>query len=263
MTQIRPSPTKEAIRLTNFWQKFGPNTYPLNIQRLIEGAIQNSSFDSQLTTVVDSFDSFEGALIRKNHTKEWTILLNGTVENQRRMRFTYAHELGHFMCHRHLRDKFEDSESTLNDFRDDLEIEANSFASTLLMPANVLRSEFDTASWQIDTLRNLGNRFECSLQSSALRFVSLSIRPIAFVVSRDGLICWARKSDSAPYMSAYSFGNELPEDSIARIGKLDSQTCSIPQDSGFSWCETQRSIESNYLDSTGRGYQYTCIEFNN
>jgi hypothetical protein len=62
MTQIRPLPTKEAIRLTNFWQKFGPNTYPLNIQRLIEGAIHSSSFDGRLETEVGSFDSFEGAL---------------------------------------------------------------------------------------------------------------------------------------------------------------------------------------------------------
>ena len=50
-------------------------------------------------------------------------MLNSEIENKRRQRFTYAHELGHFMCHLRLRDRFEDSEETLNDFRDEIETE--------------------------------------------------------------------------------------------------------------------------------------------
>ena len=125
--------TKEAIRLTKFWQDHGPNTYPLDIQQLIDGALDSSGFCGELKTKTKDFDSFEGCLVRTKKTEKWTILLNGQTENKRRLRFTYAHELGHFMCHRNLQDRFEDNSKTLNNFADGIEAEANSFASWLLM----------------------------------------------------------------------------------------------------------------------------------
>lgn len=42
------------------------------------------------------------------------------------------------MCHRDRRDKFEDNDSSLEDFIDPIENEANTFASWLLIPANLL-----------------------------------------------------------------------------------------------------------------------------
>lgn len=51
------------------------------------------------------------------------------------------------MCHRELREKFEDGEDSLNNFRDEIETEANVFASWLLMPANLLRGEFHQTVW--------------------------------------------------------------------------------------------------------------------
>lgn len=106
-----------------------PNTYPLNLDELVSGAILTSDFSDTLVIDRKHFDSFEGSLVRTNGTRKWTMLLNTRVANGRRRRFTFAHELGHFMCHRELRDKFEDSDETLNDFRDVIETEANVFAS--------------------------------------------------------------------------------------------------------------------------------------
>ena len=254
-------PTKEAIRLTNLWQKYGPNTYPLDIAELIDGAFRDSGFDGQLTTKRGRFDSFEGCLVRTKDSQHWTILLNDRVENKRRQRFTHAHELGHFMCHRGLRDRFEDSDASLNDFRDDIETEANLFASWLLMPANIIRYEFSGARWDASTLCQIGSRFECSLQASALRLVSLSSKPVAFVVSRDGTSLWACKSASAPYMASYCFGDELPETSLALAAHRAGSGSLEAENAGHAWNNFSHAKESQYFDTSGRGFQYTCIEF--
>lgn len=261
MTKNNTTPEKEAIKLTNFWQVHGPNSYPLDIASLIDGAIHSSSFKGELQTRFHDFDQFEGCLVRTQDSDKWTILINDNIANKRRQRFTYAHELGHFMCHRHLQDRFEDTEENLNNFRETIETEANVFASWLLMPNNLLRNEFSHNKWHTDTLCNIGNRFECSLQASALRYVKLSKEPMAFVVSRDGTIIWACKSATAPYMSSYCFGNELPEKSHAKESYTNNLTCTEQQDVGYAWSKLHQAKESQYFDISGNGYQYTCIEF--
>ncbi|GAK34332.1 hypothetical protein JCM17846_33210 [Iodidimonas nitroreducens] len=166
------------------------------------------------------------------------------------------------MCHRDLRDRFEDNEESLNDFKDDIETEANLFASYLLMPVNIIRNEFSDIRWNVDTLCEVGTRFECSLQASALRIIDLSTKPIAFVVSRDGRILWARRSNSAPYMTAYLFGDELPESSHIMVAyRAGSRVPPTLECVGNAWNRFQQARESQYFETSGRGYQYTCIEF--
>ncbi|WP_170326776.1 ImmA/IrrE family metallo-endopeptidase [Ruegeria arenilitoris] len=261
MAKNKTDPKKEAIRLTKLWQQHGPNTYPIDVDELVNGVILSKDFPDQLLIDRQSFDSFEGSLVRTNGTCKWTMLLNTQVPNGRRRRFTFAHELGHFMCHRELRDKFEDSEESLNDFHDEIETEANIFASWLLMPANLLRDEFQGAVWETETLRAIGNRFECSLQASALRYVSLCTRPVAFVVSRDGMIIWATKSKSAPFMTGYCFGDELPNGSHALAAFQNGDDSTERKAVEPVWNDTRHAFESQYFDSSGQGYQYTCIEF--
>ena len=48
--KISSPPMKEANRLTRLWQDHGPNTYPLDISALIDGALQNSDFSGELKT---------------------------------------------------------------------------------------------------------------------------------------------------------------------------------------------------------------------
>ncbi len=241
--------------------RFGPNSYPLDIDALIEGVISNGSYEAQLKTIKRKFDSFEGCLVNIKNTNEWNILLNNNIDNSRRLRFTHAHELGHFICHRRIKDRFEDSAETLNDFSDNLEKEANLFASWLLMPANLLRAEFGEHDWTTDTLKEIGNRFECSLQACAIRFIDLSSKPIAFVVSRDGMINWSCKSNEAPFMSSYMPGDELPKNSIALKGLTSDTISGSCMTSENSWCQGWHTKESQYFDNSGLGYQYTCIEF--
>ena len=166
------------------------------------------------------------------------------------------------MCHRYLQERFEDNAETLNNYRDELEHEANVFAAWLLMPANVLRDEFGRSAWSVDTLRAIGNRFESSLQSSGLRYVQLfKQRPIAFIVSRDGMIVWAEKSESVPFLTSFVFGDELPEYTQARECAEHPDDFDQPPVESEYWHQNWRCVESQYVDRSGLGYQYTCLEF--
>ncbi len=184
------NPKREAIRLTKLWQEYGPAKYPVDLDILIEGAIQDSDFNGKLFVERGNFSTFEGCLRKTEGVNNWVIILNINVENIRRQRFTIAHEIGHFMCHRNLKTEFIDNHLSLNNFSDKLETEANLFAAWLLMPANIIESEFSREHWNTELLREIGNRFECSLQSAAIRFVDYVKRPIAFVASRDGKVLW-------------------------------------------------------------------------
>jgi Zn-dependent peptidase ImmA (M78 family) len=250
----------ESIRLTSLWQKYGPNKYPFEIDELIAGAFQNGSFECKLTTVRGRFESFEGCLRKVEKSNDWVILLNDNIHNKRRQRFTHAHELGHFLCHRHLRTVFEDSSQTLNEFKDQIELEANQFAAWLLMPANLVRTEFQSKQWNTATLQEMGSRFRSSLQSSGLRFVDLSQKPVAFVVSRDGYVVWAKSNENAPFMQVFKNGDEIPVGSSASNAGLNPAGLLGPQKSGKIWSNSSGTIESSYRDPEN-GFIYTCLEF--
>src|ERR1700683_3832334 len=80
-----------------------------------------------------------GALIRNG--KSAVIAVN-SAQHENRQRFTIAHEIGHFLLHKgtnlHFDEdfsvKFRDALSSKAE--DDLEIEANQFAASLLMPGH-------------------------------------------------------------------------------------------------------------------------------
>lgn len=257
----RTEPKKEAIRLTNLWQKFGQNTYPIILDDLIVGITQDGGFSDGLQVVKQPLESIEGALLKHEGERSWSILINRSIENSRRLRFTFAHELGHFMCHRDLQDSFKDSGATLNDYRDELEREANLFAAWLLMPANVMREEFSRLPWDADTLCTIGNRFECSLQATGLRYVSLSSKKVAFIVSRDGMIVWGAKSQKAPFISRMEFGDELPVGSQAREVSSNGINRERRRMTEEVWTGFGCTIESQYIDTSGLGFIYTCLSF--
>lgn len=78
---------------------------------------------------------------------EKSILVNVNHIRQRRM-FTISHELGHYFLHRHLQSQFidehknikEDASNMINNTINHFEVEANLFASEIMVPELVLQS---------------------------------------------------------------------------------------------------------------------------
>lgn len=108
------------------------------------------------------------------------------VHSDHRQRFTIAHELGHFLLHpgreivldRPVRVNLRDRTSSMATDRE--EIEANAFAASLLMPAELVRSELQrlTAAVRQDPERctsALAGIFDVSESAMGFRLINLGL----------------------------------------------------------------------------------------
>ncbi|WP_407543391.1 ImmA/IrrE family metallo-endopeptidase (plasmid) [Deinococcus radiomollis] len=101
-----------------------------------------------------------------------------------RRRFTLAHEIGHYMLHSRtttfvdhatpptvLRRDTKSSEGT-----DAREVEANTFAAELLMPANFIAHDFETIDLATEPellIQEFAQRYDVSVQAMTIRLVRL------------------------------------------------------------------------------------------
>lgn len=102
-----------------------------------------------------------------------------------RIRYTIAHELGHFDLHRDKSDLFVDkqliyrsSQSSDTPEKAQMEQEANVFASALLMPSNLLRKEVEKAKLDLasdEAIKKLADKFEVSTTAMTIRISSLGL----------------------------------------------------------------------------------------
>lgn len=116
------------------------------------------------------------------------ILVNTLVTNTRRRRYTWAHEIGHFVLHKDRR-VFKDSRETVNDTGGSaVETEANIFASMLLLPDALLPPGMLGGKPVFSDADELADRFNVSLEACLRRLVRASDWPCALVVSKDGIV---------------------------------------------------------------------------
>jgi Zn-dependent peptidase ImmA (M78 family) len=100
-----------------------------------------------------------------------------------RKRFTIAHELGHYELHRDKSDLFVDKQfiyRSLNSgntaVNQQMEQEANMFASGILMPTDLVRAAVENANIDLtssDTIKELAKMFEVSETAMSIRISSL------------------------------------------------------------------------------------------
>jgi Zn-dependent peptidase ImmA (M78 family) len=113
---------------------------------------------TQQLNIKISYEPFEGdisGLLYRDDSN--TIIGVNSNESYQRKRFTIAHELGHFILHEgdqlyfdhNFKVNFRDSVSSQGS--KSIEIEANAFAASLLMPENLVREAYDTTiSYGVD-----------------------------------------------------------------------------------------------------------------
>jgi hypothetical protein len=95
-----------------------------------------------------------------------------------------------------------------------IEIEADHFASGLLMPTSLVRQNLDDAQIGLAGIEKLSTDAECSLTASAIRSAECSPYPMAVVVSRADRICYGFLSDGFKQLKPRAFprkGDLLPE----------------------------------------------------
>lgn len=100
--------------------------FPVDVPQLALECAQIFNWADPITKVqAAAIKGFDGALFPGESRKEWLLLTNNTVTSPGRVRFTQAHELGHYILHRMYRESFQCSDADmLNWSPDDRDIGA-------------------------------------------------------------------------------------------------------------------------------------------
>ncbi|NOQ76047.1 MAG: ImmA/IrrE family metallo-endopeptidase [Crocinitomix sp.] len=140
---------------------------------------------------------------------------------QARVRFTMAHEIGHYIIDEHrnpLMKGLAPSHSSFSNFSSDneVELEADFFASSLLLPASRLKKEIHKKKFSFTLIEALSAKFQTSVTATLLKFASIGNHPIMIVCMINSRIKWFKYSHDFPFKYIETMpGFKVPEFSSA------------------------------------------------
>jgi Zn-dependent peptidase ImmA (M78 family) len=159
----------------------------------------------------------------------------GNEINTKRGRFTFAHELAHYFIDEHrvgLKSGQLSSHGSIHDLahKDIIELEADYFASSLLMPDTLFRKYSGGKKFSLDTILRLSDEFQSSILSSVIKFAEIGTHEICAVFSQNNQVKWFAKSKDFPkWAFRFKVGQLLPPTTVAGefYTKLDSKFTSV------------------------------------
>lgn len=204
------TPPRAAHRLVRIAEAFsaahGLDRFPIEVEPLALDAARIFGWSDPISQVqAADIKGFEGALLPGDERKQWLLLYNHAMPSPGRVRFTQAHELGHYILHRQQRDSFQCSDADmLNWSQDDRDIEgqADLFASYLLMPLDDYRQQV-TSAVDLDLLGHCADRYGVSMTAAILKWLQYTDEKAVLVISTDGFINWAWSSEPAAKAGAF------------------------------------------------------------
>lgn len=236
------SPKKEANRISSLLKtRYGNDRFPVDAGKVAEHYSEMISPEAPITKIKPlSVQGFEGCLQQNPKSGNWRICYNPDQVSPGRVRFTLAHELGHFVLHRKIgededgkepRPEFLCSEVDMNDWDSPLrqmEAEADTFASYLLMPLDDFRKQVSgQQSMKGDLLDHCRNRYGVSRMATALKWVEVAPKRTIVVAARDGYLLWARSNKKA-----YKSGCYLPARQKTIVVPSQSMLAQVEQTRG-------------------------------
>ena len=133
-----------------------------------------------------SSPGISGFLVKVDDT--FGIMYATHIKNEGFIRFTVAHELGHYFLPGHPEKLFPNGGGTHQSrsgfvSRDQTEEEADHFAASLLMPSHLFMQALDGAGEGFAAIDSLASLCKTSITSTAIRFATHSPDPVAIIVS--------------------------------------------------------------------------------
>lgn len=160
-----------------------------------------------LQVFYDSYDknTFDGMTIYDDGN--FYIHLNidkGNSPNSQRGRFTLAHELGHYHIDSHRiglkLGLLEPHQSVTNKKQfDEIEREADYFASCLLMPEVRFKKDILKKIFNFELIDFLCKEYNVSRTACAFRFAEIGNHPIMIIYAEKGFIKWTNCSEDFPF----------------------------------------------------------------
>ena len=243
------SPQAEANKYAVLWKTMFPGQFPVDVKKI---ALEISGKQNDFIEGIKTFSELgygdidcEGMLYYVQKDNRWFIVYND--QSKRSHNFTLAHEFGHYCLHRTRHQKFQCSigdigDKNIQDLKE-MEREADTFASYLLMPIDDFKQQIEGQQISFDLFERCMNRYETSFTSVVLKWLEFTHLHAVLVVSVDGFILWSRSSRTAFKSGIYfKSGEELPEGSFAKQ-KID-----------------HKSVENHNLPVAAWNYSYPVKE---
>lgn len=152
------------------------------------------------------------------------------ITSQGFQRFTVGHELGHYFLEGHPAEILKSaplhvSSAGFTEGGTSIELEADHFASGLLMPSVLVRKLLDRERIGLESIEALADASLCSLTAAAIRTAECSADPVAIIVSRGEVVCYAFLSERFKKLGRLDFlrkGDTLPETLTRRFNARGS-----------------------------------------
>jgi len=159
------------------------------------------------------------------------IFYSTDIENAGFQRFTVAHELGHYFLAGHPAaiGPAHVSRAGFTEGSVAIEIEADHFASGLLLPTSLVRRQLDRGAFGLEGIEELEEVSKCSLTACAIRAAECSSYPMAVVVSKGAGVRYAFISEGFKKLARLEFlrkGSPLPPTLTRRFNSDDSNVAS-------------------------------------
>lgn len=224
---MQKKPMAEANRISAMLNAVfaGEDRFPVDVRGLaLEYSRQCFPEEPIVSVEPLNIPGFEGLLACHSSKKKWKIGYNSSIKSPGRIRFTLAHELGHYLLHREGQRSFSCTQQDMHEWDEGdrkIESEADTFASFLLMPANDFRCQISSNGPSIDLLLHCSDRYGVSPMAAALKMVEIYPGRVVAVAAREGFVLWARSSKAAfksgVYLASKKRLVEVPESSILNI----------------------------------------------
>ena len=195
-------------------------------------------------------EGFEGGCFTDTDRSTGIILVNQASPPPRR-RFTIAHELAHFLIPTHMPDapgRFLCSRADLmrltakeTDRRARMEVEANRFASLILIPPPMFRRAVGKQSPDLQHIVKLAGDFKVSKEAMARAYAERHHEVLAVVVVHNGKILRSyRDRMRFPFIQSAA-GAQVPRGSLYHRGKHEQGVASeFAEGSADDWIDVKR-----------------------
>jgi len=180
------------------------------------------------------------------------------IQNEGFIRFTVAHELGHYFLPGHADTLFPNGKGLHESHsgfisHDPLERQADCFASALLMPKAMFAKAIDRAGSGFAAIESLARQCKTSITSTAIRFTDFTDEAVAVIVSSGRQIdycfmserlrdlrgiTWIRKGELLPSGTATERFNRDP--SNVEQAQQEESTCQLDD-----WFDGAPQVEVN------------------
>lgn len=152
----------------------------------------------------DYENAFDGLIEHENGNFHIYINSKNNRPDSPRARFTFAHELGHYFIDEHrqalLSGKTPSHPSYVNfSSKNPVEIEADFFAASLLMPENRVKKDCYRKKFCYELVEELSKKYNVSITAAILKLMTIDHHPLMIVVSINNRIKWFKYSHDFPF----------------------------------------------------------------